>query len=74
MIGPKTHQPSRSKTAVDPKSPPVNAAIKTGTPSSSSQDRTRERAYELYESRGREHGRNEQDWFRAEQEILERKR
>jgi hypothetical protein len=28
------------------------------------------RAYELYESRGREPGLDEQDWFRAEQEIL----
>ena len=32
-------------------------------------DRIRERAYELYESRGRENGTEEQDWLRAEQEI-----
>jgi hypothetical protein len=32
----------------------------------------RERAYELYLSRGGEHGQDEDDWFRAEQEILER--
>ena len=38
-----------------------------------SQDKIRERAYELYESRGREPGRDEQDWLRAEQEILNRK-
>jgi hypothetical protein len=31
----------------------------------------RERAYELYESRGREPGQDEQDWFRAEKELLE---
>ena len=36
----------------------------------SSQDRIRERSYELYESRGCEFGRDEQDWLRAEQEIL----
>jgi hypothetical protein len=35
-----------------------------------SQDKIRERAYELYESRGREPGQAEQDWLRAEQEIL----
>lgn len=35
-----------------------------------SQDRIRARAYELYESRGRENGQDERDWFRAEQEIL----
>ena len=32
-------------------------------------DRIRGRAYELYESRGREHGKDEQDWLSAEQEI-----
>ena len=32
-------------------------------------DRIRARAYELYESRGREHGKHEQDWLTAEQEI-----
>jgi hypothetical protein len=32
----------------------------------------RERAYELYESRGRKPGQAEQDWLRAEQEILSR--
>jgi len=35
-----------------------------------SQDMIRARAYELYESRGRETGHDEQDWLRAEQEIL----
>ena len=39
----------------------------------SSQDRIRERAYELYETRGCEPGRDEQDWLRAEQEILNQK-
>jgi hypothetical protein len=35
-----------------------------------SQDMIRVRAYELYESRGRDPGHDEQDWLRAEQEIL----
>jgi hypothetical protein len=35
-----------------------------------SQDMIRARAYELYENRGRETGQDEQDWLRAEQEIL----
>jgi hypothetical protein len=38
------------------------------------QDKIRERAYELYESRGREPGQDEQDWFRAEKELLEQQR
>ena len=29
-----------------------------------------ERAYEIYQSRGGEHGSDQDDWFRAEQEIL----
>jgi hypothetical protein len=37
-----------------------------------SQDMIRERAYELYVSRGREPGQDEQDWLRAEQEIVNR--
>ena len=33
-------------------------------------DKIRERAYELYEKRGNEHGLDKQDWIHAEQEIL----
>lgn len=35
-----------------------------------SQDRIRERAYELYENRGCEPGQDEQDWLCAERELL----
>lgn len=34
------------------------------------QDRIRRRAYELWEQGGRRQGRAEQDWLRAEREIL----
>ena len=34
-----------------------------------SEEMIRARAYDLYESRGREPGQDEQDWLRAEQEI-----
>jgi hypothetical protein len=33
------------------------------------EDRIRTRAYELFESRGREHGAHENDWFAAEAEV-----
>jgi len=33
----------------------------------------RERAYELYEARGREDGHDLEDWLRAEEEIMEQK-
>jgi len=38
----------------------------------SGHNRIQERAYELYESRGRAFGQDQQDWLRAEQEILQR--
>ncbi len=38
------------------------------------QERIRARAYELWEQRGRQPGNPEEDWARAEQEILGRQR
>jgi len=32
-----------------------------------------QRAYELYEARGREDGHDLEDWLRAEEEIMEKK-
>lgn len=32
-------------------------------------EEVRRRAYELWEQRGREHGRHEDDWYRAENEV-----
>jgi hypothetical protein len=37
-----------------------------------SYEQVRVRAYELYVSRGGEHGQDQDDWFRAELEILDR--
>jgi hypothetical protein len=36
--------------------------------------RIRERAYELYEARGKEDGRDLEDWLLAEEEIMEQVR
>ena len=38
-----------------------------------SDDQIRQRAYELYELRGRQDGFSEQNWFEAEQELFARK-
>ncbi len=54
-------------TFASPKSTPPRVTLLPGQVSL--HDRIRERAYELYESRGRENGKDEQDWLRAEQEI-----
>ncbi|HEX4919975.1 MAG TPA: DUF2934 domain-containing protein [Candidatus Bathyarchaeia archaeon] len=72
MISPKTQKPPQPKIVIGPKSSTGNVAKMPDNVSS--QDRIRERAYELYEKRGRETGRDEQDWLRAEREILERER
>ena len=72
MSSPKTQIQAQPKIAVGLKSSPGKVAMMPDT--IPSQDRIRERAYELYEGRGREPGQDEQDWFRAEQEILNRKR
>jgi hypothetical protein len=37
------------------------------------EDQIRERAYELYEERGRQDGHAEEDWFRAKEEIAIKK-
>jgi Protein of unknown function (DUF2934) len=37
------------------------------------EEKIRRRAYELYEARGREHGRDLEDWFRAEAEVTGKK-
>ncbi|MGO9087932.1 MAG: DUF2934 domain-containing protein [Candidatus Sulfotelmatobacter sp.] len=35
-----------------------------------SQDQIRERAYQIYQSRGRQDGQAQQDWLAAEQQLL----
>jgi hypothetical protein len=72
MTDHKPHKQPTPKIVVGPKSSTGNVAMMPDTVPS--QDRIRVRAYELYVNRGREPGRDEQDWFCAEQEILKRKR
>jgi len=69
MISPKPAQKPQPTVVIDPKRFPGKVAMMPGT--APSQDRIRARAYELYESRGREPGQDEQDWLCAEREILE---
>jgi Protein of unknown function (DUF2934) len=71
MIYPKIHTQPPTIVVV-PKNSPGNVRMMPDT--IPSQDTIRKRAYELYESRGREPGQDEQDWVRAEQEILKQER
>jgi hypothetical protein len=72
MIDPKASKQPKPDTFVDPKRSSGKMAIIPDTVRS--QELIRARAYELYESRGREPGQDEQDWLRAEQEILDHRR
>jgi Protein of unknown function (DUF2934) len=68
----KTQKQPQPKIVVDPQSFPSKVARMPNTVPS--QDRIRARAYELYEGRGRKPGQDEQDWFHAEHEIINRER
>ena len=72
MFDPKEQKQTAPKTAVLAKNP--SAKVTKMPDTVAPQDRIRERAYELYESRGRESGQDEQDWLRAEREILKQGR
>jgi len=71
MIAPKPQTQPTSKIVLRPSSTGTVAMMPDTV---LSQDRIRERAYELYENRGREPGQDEQDWFRAEREVLSQER
>jgi DUF2934 family protein len=68
MFDPKANKRPKAPVVVPSKSSPRKLAMTPDTVPSDS--KIRERAYELYEHRGCEPGQDEQDWFRAEREIL----
>jgi hypothetical protein len=71
MIDPKANMQPKASVAVSSKSSPSKLTMMANAVPSDS--KIRERAYELFESRGREPGQDEQDWFRAEKELLKQK-
>jgi Protein of unknown function (DUF2934) len=57
-----------------PKTPtPIKPATQTTEPSIDLQEQIRLRAYQLYEQRGREDGRDLEDWLQAESEVTQKK-
>ena len=52
-----------------PSSSPQKQAAVAPDHQAESENAIRRRAYELYEERGREDGRSEEDWLRAEAEL-----
>ena len=53
--------------------PPAKRPMSAATASVNLEEEIRRRAYELYELRGREDGYAEEDWARAEREVLSRR-
>ncbi len=74
MIVSKVQKQSKPNVVVVPQSSLGTVAMVPDILPSQETTRIRERAYELYESRGRKPGHDEQDWLRAEREILSRER
>lgn len=72
MSGPKVNKEPNPKIVIDPKSSPAKVAMMPDP--ARLQDMIRERAYELYEKRGREPGHDGEDWLRAERDTLNRER
>ncbi|MGA9967258.1 MAG: DUF2934 domain-containing protein [Terriglobales bacterium] len=71
MVDPKANKQAKPPVVVPSKSSPGKLAMMPDAVPSDS--KIRERAYELYEIRGREPGQDEQDWLRAEKEILQQR-
>ena len=76
MNNSKANKQKKASKAAASKGAPAKSATASGATSPQdtglSYDLVRARAYELYISRGGEHGQDQDDWFRAEQELLER--
>ena len=73
MIVPKMHKQAKPIIAVAPQTSLSTAAMMPNALPSQETSRIRERAYELYEVGGRKPGHDQQDWLRAEQEILKQR-
>ena len=72
MANPKASLQPKPTFVAGPKNSP--GGVSAMPDAVASQDMIRTRAYELYEIRGREPGQDEQDWLRAEQQILRQER
>ena len=52
---------------------PIRPSVQTTESSIDLQEQIRLRAYQLYEQRGSEHGRDLDDWLQAESEVTQQK-
>lgn len=68
MVDFRSSTPAKPKALTVPKK--TFARVASISDPAESENKIRELAYQLYEGRGREHGRDQQDWAQAEREIL----
>jgi hypothetical protein len=73
MIVSKVQKQAKQNTAFAPQTSRSTAAMMRDTLPWQETAKIRDRAYELYELGGRKPGHDEQDWLRAEQEILKQR-
>ena len=69
MLDSHRSAPRRPKGPSVQKQPP-SSRVATIPDAGKLESKIRERAHQLFESRGREHGHDRQDWTQAEHEIL----
>jgi hypothetical protein len=72
MFDPKANKQPKAPVVDSSKTSPGKFEIMP--PAVPTDSKIRERAYELYESRDRKPGLDEQDWLRAEKELLKQGR
>jgi len=68
----RTSKSKKPAVATAPEVATVPEVAKVTTNAVNMQHAIRYRAYELFEHRGRQHGRDFDDWLRAEAEVLDR--
>ena len=72
MFIPNSSRRPQSKTPASPTS--ITAKSETMAATVPTRDQISRRAHELFECRGREHGKDQQDWVTAEREIFAQRR
>lgn len=70
----KTTTTRKPRAKAEPQSVEIKRPMSAGAPGDGSiEERIRQRAYELYEEEGRQEGRDEEYWLRAEAEVRGRR-
>lgn len=63
------NEPFKSTSSIPERSDRPSMSARKGSNPEEMRQRIEQRAFELYEQRGRENGRELEDWLRAEQEV-----